>query len=248
MGRDDPPETGWTEADSNAFEGLANIVVPSRQTQIDVLTRLIPAERDEAFAVVELGAGDGTLARAVMEAFPRCRYVALERSEQMRTRLEERLRMYGDRAAVRGFELADLAWRRALPQPLRCVLASLVVHHLSGPDKRRLFADTAVHLERGGALLLADVVQPETDRVQRLFALQWEASARAQSQERGDAAETFSQFIRGGWNHYARDNPDPYDQPSGLFEQLVWLREAGFETVDCFWMHAGHAIFGGYRG
>ena len=30
-------------------------------------------------------------------------------------------------------------------------------------------------------------------------------------------------------------------------DQLDWLREAGLSTVDCFWMQAGHAIYGGYR-
>jgi hypothetical protein len=36
------------------------------------------------------------------------------------------------------------------------------------------------------------------------------------------------------------------DQPSRLADQLIWLREGGFRTVDCFWMQAGHAIFGGF--
>jgi hypothetical protein len=35
--------------------------------------------------------------------------------------------------------------------------------------------------------------------------------------------------------------------PSPLSEQLVWLREAGFASVDCFWLRAGHAVYGGYR-
>ena len=29
--------------------------------------------------------------------------------------------------------------------------------------------------------------------------------------------------------------------------QLRWLEEAGFSSVDCFWMRAGHAVYGGYR-
>jgi hypothetical protein len=49
--------------------------------------------------------------------------------------------------------------------------------------------------------------------------------------------------------HQAGDyyrHPDPLDRPSGLFEQLRWLAEAGFTGVDCFWMSAGHAVYGGY--
>jgi tRNA (cmo5U34)-methyltransferase len=46
---------------------------------------------------------------------------------------------------------------------------------------------------------------------------------------------------------YALDAPDPEDRPSPLFAQLCWLREAGFEAVDVYWMFAGHAVFGASR-
>jgi len=246
--REAPSRGGWTEADSEAYGALAEIAVPSRRAQIGMLTSLIPAERREAFTVVELGAGQGALARAVLHAFPACRYVALDRSARMRAALRRTLRAFGARATVREFELADAAWRRALPRPLRCVLASLIVHHLSDPGKRRLFADVAARLDRGGAFLLADVVLPVNARARRLFAGQWTDAARTQSRGRSGGAAALRRFIRDGWNYYAASDPDPYDQPARLVEQLQWMREAGFAQVDCYWMHAGHAIFGGYLG
>ena len=41
--------------------------------------------------------------------------------------------------------------------------------------------------------------------------------------------------------------PDPTDRPSALFHHLVWLKHAGFADVDCLWMSAGHAVFGGFK-
>ena len=236
----------WTEADSEAFNALAEIGVPLRPAQIEVLTGLIPAERDEVFTAVELGAGAGALARAILSKFPRCRYIALDRSEWMRAALGRTLRRYGARATVRGFGLADAAWREELPRPLRCVLASLVVHHLADAEKRRLFADLAARLERGGALLLADLVLPANARIRGLFAAQWNDAAREQSRAVTGGAAALRRFTRDGWNYYATSAPDPYDQPARLADQVRWLREAGFDEVDCFWMQAGHAIFGGY--
>lgn len=240
------PGAGWTEADSRAFGALGEITVPARQEQIEVLVRLIPAEPGEVFTVVELSAGTGTLAQAILSKFPRCHYVALDRSERMRAALRKTLHPFGSRALVGEFELADGAWRRDLPEPLRCVLASLAVHHLSDAGKRRLFTDMAARLDRGGALLVADLVQPATVRIQRLFAGQWTDAARAQSRTCPGGAAAFARFTRDGWNYYAASDPDPYDQPARLLDQLVWLKTAGFERVDCFWMRAGHAIFGGY--
>src|SRR5437763_1842589 len=56
----------------------------------------------------------------------------------------------------------------------------------------------------------------------------------------------FARFEAGGWNFY-RGTPDACDQPSRLDDQLRWLGEAGLAPVDCFWMRAGHAVFGGWR-
>ena len=236
---------GWTEADSRRFIDDGAVFVPSREEQIATLCGLIPARPDEAFTVAELGAGAGVLARAVLEAFPRCRYVALDGSTAMRARLTETLHRHRERVEIRDFELAARGWRAALPSPLRAVLASLVVHHLPAPGKRRLFADLARRLEPGGALLLADVVEPTGPSARETFARQWADAARAQSLALTGGLEAFERFERDGWNFY-RGTPDPIDQPSRLDEQLRWLRAAGFATVDCFWMRAGHAIFGAW--
>jgi tRNA (cmo5U34)-methyltransferase len=240
-----PAEPHWTEADSQRFIDDGAVFVPSRDEQIATLCALIPARADEAFTVAELGAGAGVLAHAVLEAFPRCRYVALDGSAAMRTRLEQTLQRYRTRVDVRAFDLADRDWRAALPSALRVVLASLVVHHLPAAGKRRLFADLARRLEPGGALLLADVIEPPSPAARQTFARQWDDAARAQSLALTGGLEAFARFERDGWNFY-RGTPEPYDQPSRLDEQLRWLRAAGFATVDGFWMRAGHAVFGAW--
>jgi tRNA (cmo5U34)-methyltransferase len=246
-GTNENEEQHWTESDSARFLTLDDVAVPMREQQIATLCALIPAQPDEAFTVVELGAGGGMLARAVLEAYPNCRYVALDGSETMRATLRERLAAYGDRVTVSAFELAETAWREALPTPLRCVVSSLVVHHLTHEGKQQMFRDVAERLDPGGALLLADLVAPATDRVRRLFADQWNASAREQSQALAGDDGLYRQFQDAEWNYYELTEEDPIDHPSPLGDQLQWLRAAGFAVADCFWMLAGHAIYGGYR-
>ena len=240
------PTTGWTEADSRAFIDDGAVFVPSRDEQVATLVGLIPARPAEAFSVVELGAGAGVLARAVLRAFPRCRYVALDGSAAMRERLAATLARHRDRVDIRAFDLAADDWRRALPARPRCVLASLVVHHLPAVGKRRLFRDLVRRLAPGGALLLADIVEPASAAARAAFAWQWDEAARRQSLALTGGLAAFERFQREGWNFY-RGTPDAYDQPSRLDAQLRWLRQAGLATVDCFWMRAGHAVFGGWR-
>lgn len=235
----------WTEADSQAFMDGGDIVVPYRNVQIDTICSLVPARADETFSVLELGAGDGSLAEALLIRFPKCRYWALEGSSAMKRKLQGVLSPYGDRVEIRQFELKERRWLNDLPKYFRCALASLVVHHADAEGKRRLFADLVARLEPGGAVLLADIVAPATPRVAELFAKQWDASARTQSLQETGSLEAYEYFRDDGWNYYDED-PDPSDQPSRLIDQLHWLRDAGLKDVDVFWMHAGHAVFGGY--
>ena len=144
------PTQRWSEDASATFIDTADLFVPARADQIATLVALIPARRDESFTVVELASGDGTLAQAILDAFPACRYLALDGSDVMREALRTRLTAYGDRAEVRPFRMEQREWRDALPSPLRCVLSSLCVHHLEGEAKRDLFADMVAHLEPGG--------------------------------------------------------------------------------------------------
>jgi hypothetical protein len=236
----------WTEDNSASFIDVADVYVPERQEQMRTLVELIPAGADEEFTVAELGAGGGALARAILDAYPRCRYLALDGSAVMRAELARTLAPYGERVEVRDFDLAAPDWRAALPSPLRAVVSSLVVHHLDGDGKRALYADLAARLEPGGALLLADVVTPGAARAGAVFARQWDDAARAQSLAQAGDLSLFARFQADEWNLYTFPD-DVTDHPSALFEQLQWLRTAGFAQVDAFWMRAGHAIFGGYR-
>lgn len=237
----------WSEDNSAQFLTMDDVAVPMREQQIATLCALIPAQHDETFTVVELGAGGGLLARAVLDTYPNCHYHALDGSEVMRATLRKRLTPYGDRVTIGAFELADTAWREALPSPLRCVLSSLVVHHLTGEGKQQLFRDAAQRLEPGGALLLADLVEPASDRIRLLFAKQWDDAAKAQSQALAGDLSLYQQFRDAEWNYYELTEEDPIDHPSPLSDQLQWLRAAGFSVADCFWMFAGHTIYGGYR-
>ncbi len=239
----------WSEGDSEIFIDLAEILVPGRKEQMNTLLDLIPARADEQCTIVELAAGEGVLAQAVLERFHACRYVAFDGSEVMRQQMGEKLRQYRNRLEIRPFEWSQQEWRENLPQPLRCVLSSLSVHHLFDEEKQQFFRDLAEHLEPGGALLVADIIEPATQQIADVFARQYDEIVRKQSMLiRGDLSG-FEQFQHMKWNYFLHDYlaKDTNDHPSCLSDQLPWLREAGFNVVDCFWMQAGHAVYGGYK-
>ena len=239
----------WSESDSASFINLGEIFVPGRAEQISSLLQLIPAGVDEAFTIVELASGEGKLAETILERFPTCRYLALDGSELMRERMGQRLSRFSSRLEIRPFEISEQAWRAALPSPLRCVVSSLCVHHLSAQGKQELFQDMANHLDPKGALLLADIIEPATPRVAQLFAKQYDEIVRQQSLALRGNLSGYEQFQAMKWNYFTYDygTDQTYDQPSLLSDQLFWLSNAGFTSTDCYWLRAGHAVYGGYR-
>jgi tRNA (cmo5U34)-methyltransferase len=242
MGGDETME--WSAENSEVYRQLASVAVPAREEQVATLLCLLPFGRDEAFHVVELASGEGALSQAILEAFPAATVLALDGEASMRQATAARLQSYGERARVAAFDLASSDWYHEL-DGADAVVSSLCVHHLNGEGKRKLFAAIHSHLSGRGCLLIADLILPQREEARPLFAATWDRSARERSiAQTGDTA-LFDLFVRETWNYYRY--PDPFDQPSPLFEQLLWLKDAGFTVVDCFWMQAGHAIYGAYR-
>ncbi|HEY7020242.1 MAG TPA: class I SAM-dependent methyltransferase [Ktedonobacterales bacterium] len=242
MGTDESLE--WSAASSAVYRQLASVAVPAREEQMATLLSLLPFGHEEAFRVVELASGEGMLSQAILEAFPAATVLALDGEESMRQATAARLQSYGERARVAAFDIMSDSWYGLL-DGADAVVSSLCVHHLDGEGKRNLFAAVRERLSARGCLLLADLVLPQREEARSLFAATWDRSAHERSlAQTGDAA-LFDLFARENWNYYTY--PDPFDQPSPLFDQLRWLNEAGFAIVDCFWMQAGHAIYGGYR-
>lgn len=234
---------GWTEADSAAYREMADVAVPRRQEMVATIVSTVPFAHDTAVKILELGSGDGRLAEALLTVFPNATLTALDGSASMRQAATGRLALFGARARVASFDLAALDWWDRM-FGVDLIVSSLCLHHLNDAKKQYLYKAAAERLSPGGTLLVADLVDPQHPSARRLAADQWDARAKQQAELLG-APALFQRFVDARWNHFRF--PDAADQPSALFHHLVWLRHAGFAAVDCFWLHAGHAVFGGFK-
>jgi hypothetical protein len=57
------------EADAVEYSKMASVIVPFREQQLATLISLIPYSEDENFCVVELGCGEGQLAKSLANPF-----------------------------------------------------------------------------------------------------------------------------------------------------------------------------------
>ncbi len=235
----------WTEDISNVYRQIAPIVVPARTEQIAALLTLIPFTPDERFRVVELASGEGRLAHAILSAFPHASLLALDIEDSMRTETEDRLQPFGERGSVAVFDMKRSDWYE-WGREADVIVSSLCVHHLDGAEKRVLFQAMQERLSDRGALLIADIMLPQCGEANELCAATLDRAVKAASIEQTGSDALYKKYQQAGWNLFRYPDPD-FDKPSPLFDQLMWLKEAGFALVDCFWLQAGHAIYGGYK-
>ncbi len=238
---------GWSEGDSNRFVDYGDYFVPERAAQIETICGLIPTLcASDRGHVVELCCGEGRLSAALLARLPDITMHAYDGSPSMLARTAERLADYAGRYTMREIDIAADDWRR-FPWPVRAFVSSLAVHHLDGPSKQKLFADLAAALAPGGALVIADLIEPQTALGRDVAARGWDDAVRARSYELDGDRKAFEFFQGDAWNYYSDPSPDPVDRPSALLDQLKWLEAAGLVNVDVHWLKAGHAIFSGVK-
>jgi len=233
----------WTEEDSATYRELAPVAVPRREEMMAALIAAAPFGVDHAIKILDVGAGDGALAEALLMHFDEASLTALDGSESMRRDAAARLGRFGGRARVAAFDVAALDWWDRM-FGVDLVVSSLCLHHLNDAKKQYLYKAAAERLSPGGALLIADIVEPQHPAARTLAANRWDALAAQQADAIG-APDLFRRFVDERWNHFRF--PDGADRPSALLHHLVWLRHAGFAAVDLFWMDAGHAVFGAFK-
>jgi tRNA (cmo5U34)-methyltransferase len=217
--------------------------VPRRGEMIAALVAAAPFGAQEPIKILELGSGEGLLSAALLERFPRASLSALDGSESMRQAANARVAAFGGRARVAPFELPTLDWWDRM-FGVDLIVSSLALHHLNDAKKQYFYKAAAERMSPRGALLIADLIEPQHTAARAAAADRWDALARKQAESIG-APDLYQRFLDERWNLFRF--PDPADHPSALMHHLVWLRHAGFSAVDCVWMDAGHAVFGGFK-
>src|SRR3712207_3018710 len=169
----------WQETDSETFVEYGTYFIPDREVQTDIICSLIPPEAGES-RMLDLCCGEGVLTYALLERFPDSRVLGYDGSETMLDTARAALSIFAERFETSQFDLADTSWR-SFPQPLHAVVSSLAIHHRDAEEKQQLFRDVFGMLEPGGAVIIADIIQPASAQAVALAARTWDETVRQRS-------------------------------------------------------------------
>ena len=166
--------------------------------------------------VIDLGAGTGALAQAVLERCEHCRISLIDVDPEMLDLARERLAAYASRTRF---------LRRSFYGPLpECdaAVASLALHHVSTMEEKRMLY-RAVHaaLRPDGVFANADVTMPSDPAARQADYETWAAHLTASGISEKRAWEHFKEWAE----------EDVY---FSLEEELAALRDAGLDA-ECIW-------------
>lgn len=154
---------------------------------------------------LDLGSGDGRLLTLVSVVSPTASAVAVDFSEPMLQRLHER---FGDSPLVRIIRHDMDAVLPSFGAKFDAVVSSFAIHHLSHERKRALYAEVFALLEPGGTFCNLEHVASSTLTLHHQFLAKLGIPP---------------------------DEEDPSNKLLDVDTQLSWLREIGFQDVDCHW-------------
>jgi ubiquinone/menaquinone biosynthesis C-methylase UbiE len=216
--------------------------IPLAAEQIDVLLRVVRHAIPGVERLLDLGCGDGILGRTVMGEYPGATGVFLDFSEHMIEAAKKKVDSGRTTFIVQ--DLGSKTWIQPVSDhaPFELVLSGLAIHHLPDERKKELYQEIFDLLKPGGLFLNLEHVSSQSALAEGVFDDLFVDSLWSHHQKLGgtktrdDVAEE--------WYH----RPDKTENILAAVEvQCQWLREVGFQDVDCFFKLFQLALFGGKK-
>lgn len=213
--------------DVHTYDSERRRLVPCFDDFYGAVTEVIARSCPCPPRVLDLGAGTGLLAAAVVARTGASRLCLLDGSAEMLGRAVVRLAAWKPELSVQPLA-AELPGG-----PFDAVISALAIHHLDHGEKRDLFARVLAVLAPGGVFLNAEQVSGSSGRVQAMFEDVHLDEARARGSSEAEIARAVERMR--------------LDRCATVAEQLCWLEEAGFEDADCFFRSFRFAVLGAWR-
>jgi tRNA (cmo5U34)-methyltransferase len=208
-----------------------------REMQMRTVVFMIPHPREQAIRILDVGAGYGALAAAILADRPNASAVCMDSSEEMiKLGRERNARFAGRMEFVRGgMDAPD--WASALSGSFDAIVSARALHHLTHEQRRRFFRDACGLVRPGGCLINSDSLLASSETLRGIYR---RTRQRWIDDQTGNRAGEMKAPSRTRLPHGAHYN--------GLMDdELGWLRAAGFRDVDVFWKFTNYAVYGGFK-
>lgn len=218
--------------------------LPCAAEQFDVMLRVIGSRGDSPSRFADLGCGNGILASAILSRYPDTSGILLDFSEPMIKKARDHLRSHAHSLRFVVADFSETQWLVSIEgqAPFDVIVSGYAIHHLTDSRKRELYREILDLLVPGGVFINMDHVSSSTGWVESISDALHVDSLYAFHAKRG--SDKSREVI-------AKECVHRPDQEANILApvslQCDWLRDCGFQDVDCYFKIFERAVFGGRR-
>ncbi|WP_141433204.1 class I SAM-dependent methyltransferase [Bacillus sp. 03113] len=209
------------------YDSQRRKLIPCFDDFYSIPVSIIEASTDRP-SVLDIGAGTGLFSSFVKEKYPEAKLTLVDLSDKM---LEISKKRFKYDPSV-NYITADYT-QFEFNQKFDIIVSSLSIHHLSHEDKQMLYQRIFAMLKIGGVFVNADQVLGQTPYIESLYKTDWK-----QKIENSDLTKDEIEAA------YERTK---LDKMSTLEDQLNWLKESGFNDVDCVYKYFNFVVMFGRK-
>ena len=170
--------------------------------------------------ILEIGCGTGNLSTLIIREYPESTIHLVDISDKMIEHCKEK---FSDREKIKYYcnDFRDLD--QDIPD-CDLVLSTISIHHIKDNEKQILFKDVYKKLTENGIFCYSDQFSSFDDEIYRKNISAWEKESKAKGATDSE------------WDMWMQ-HQDDHDHHAPLTEQINWLKNARFKTVECVWRH-----------
>jgi tRNA (cmo5U34)-methyltransferase len=216
------------DAGAADYDGKRRNVIYCFDHFYSILIELIPFAINDRFSFLDLGAGTGLVSSLILERFPNTEAHVLDMSENMLSKARER---FAQNSNVH-FYIQDYA-QRPIPGSYQLIVSAMSIHHLPDAAKQELIQKIFDALTPNGHFINADLAHGSTEATEMIYQKRWQDHLETIGLEDDELSQIRKRMA--------------LDQPAPLEHQLKWMRQTGFENVDCFFKHYNFVVYSGKK-
>jgi SAM-dependent methyltransferase len=218
--------------------------IPLAHEQIGVMMSILKSRTQPIEKFMDLGCGDGILAATILGEYPSSRGVLIDFSEPMLEQAREQLKEYGDQLTFMNLDYGDPAWVNSIQTqgPFDAIVSGYSIHHQPDARKRPIYEEIFSLLKPDGWFINIEHIAAESQLAVDLFNNHI-IEARYAIEHKNGGRKTKQEI-----EDIYMNRPDK--EANILLSantQCNWLREIGYEEVDCYFRVYELAVFGGRK-
>ena len=218
--------------------------IPFVQEQIGMMLTILSWQDGKVNNFLDLGCGDGVLGAAILGRFPKSRGMLADFSEPMLDQARAGLKDYASQLEFLNVDYADPNWVKLVQHAalFDAIVSGYSIHHQPDVRKKLIYAEIYSLLKPGGWFVNVEHIAPGTQLVTEMFE-SYIVEARVAKEVRSGGTQTRQQITE-AFNS-RQDKAVNILAPTEV--QLNWLRELGYQDVDCYFRAYTLAVLAGRR-